>query len=183
MANLLTKTHYGLLLVAMLGLSACSGGAGVADLEQYVATIKGQKGGRIEPLPEIKPYKTYLYSVQKTRSPFELPEGNALNAKTGAESSGKGLHPDFYRKKEPLEQFPLDSLKMVGIMEKDKALWGLVQTKDTTIHKVQVGNYIGQNHGKIMQISEDKVSLLELIQDADGGWVEREAAVSIGEEE
>ena len=182
MSDVPKRFHWGLLLVTMF-LSGCIGGASdLDDLQQYVTSIKSQKGGQIDPLPEIKPYKTYLYSVGTGRSPFELSEGNGVNAKAGAGAANTGVHPDMYRKKEPLEQYALDTLKMVGVLEKEKSLWGLVQIKDGTIHKVQVGNYVGQNFGKITEIREDKVSLIEMVQNSEGGWVEREAAVAISEE-
>ena len=90
--------------------------------------------------------------------------------------------PDFNRRKEELESYSLDTLRMVGTLEQEGTIWGLVQTKDGTIHRVKTGNYMGLNYGRIVRISEDKIELSELLQDGAGGYVENAAALSLGEE-
>ncbi len=88
-----------------------------------------------------------------------------------------GIQPDFNRRKEELESYALDTLRMVGILEQSGITWGLVKTKEGTIHRVKSGNYMGQNHGRIMQISEDKIEVSEIIQDGSGGYSERQASL------
>jgi type IV pilus assembly protein PilP len=98
-----------------------------------------------------------------------------------AQASGNGIKPDFDRPTEPLEEYPLDSIRMVGTLEQQDNTWALILDTDDTIHRVQTGNYMGQNHGKITRITEFEVELTEIIPDGLGGWVERPAAVAISE--
>jgi type IV pilus assembly protein PilP len=91
-----------------------------------------------------------------------------------------GLSPDFNRRKEELELYPLDSLRMVGTLEQEGVTWGLVQTKDGTIHRVASGNYMGQNHGRVVHIAEDQIKLVELVK-IGSNYQEQEAALALGE--
>ena len=92
-----------------------------------------------------------------------------------------GVRPDPNRRKEELEAFSLDQLRMVGTLEQDEQTWGLVKTSDGTIHRVAPGNYMGQNDGRITRISEDKIELIELVPTG-SGFLEKEAAVALGEQ-
>ncbi len=155
-------------------LSACGGD--MDDLDQYINTIKARPGGRIEPLPEIKPYEVYTYvaDAQGIRSPF-VPD-------TPQASSGSGgARPDLDRSREYLESFPLDSLGMVGTLYIGETMYGLLQTSDGLIHRVTPGNYLGQNDGRITEISESEVALVEIISDGIGGYIERDAAVGLAD--
>jgi type IV pilus assembly protein PilP len=167
-----------LLLVVMIVsfLSACSGGK--SDLEQYVDEVKARKPGRIEPLPEIKPIETFTYIAGDRRNPFrpEAPRGEEKQ-----EVVGSGILPDVNRRKEELEAFPLDSIRMVGTLEQSETKWGLVKTKEGIIFRVKAGNYMGQNHGQITQVSEDKIELTEIVSDPRGGYMERQATVALSE--
>ncbi len=155
-------------------LSACGGD--MDDLDQYINTIKARPGGRIEPLPEIKPYEVYTYvaDAQGIRSPFvpDTPQ---------ASSSSGGARPDLDRSREYLESFPLDSLGMVGTLYIGETMYGLLQTSDGLIHRVTPGNYLGQNDGRITEISESEVALVEIISDGIGGYIERDAAVGLAD--
>lgn len=102
---------------------------------------------------------------------------------TVAAAQGDGPRPDPNRRREELEGYPLDTLKMVGTLEKQSHYWGLVQTKDRMIHRVELGNYLGENYGRILDIDEDRISLRELIQDGAGGYLERQASLALGERE
>jgi type IV pilus assembly protein PilP len=93
--------------------------------------------------------------------------------------AGTGPRPDPNRRREELEQFPLDTLRMVGILEQNNEIWGLVQSKEKTIYRVQPDNYMGQNHGKINRITEDQIELTELIPDGIGGYIERRATLAL----
>ena len=150
-------------------LSACGGGN--AEMQERVAEIKKRPGGRIEPLPEIKPYETYNYDPAGIRSPFEPGD-------SGAGSTG-GIRPDSSRTREFLEQYSLDTLRMVGTLRQGGRVFGLVQTKDGLVHRVAVGNYLGQADGRISAITEAKISLTEIVPDGLGGFIERPASVGL----
>jgi len=161
----------GLLAVFMMTmLTACGGG--MEDIQQYVAEVKQRKGGGIEPLPEIKPYETFEYNVSSRRSPF-------IQEITVVENASSGPSPIKNRNKEYLEQFPLDSLKMVGTLETNGKKYGLVQTKDGLVHRVLPGNYVGQNDGRIVSISDSKIEVEELVPNGIGDFFKRSAGIGI----
>ena len=161
------------------GLTACSGN-NREDLRSYVEDVKSRKHTRIEPLPEFAPYETHLYSATNERDPFTAPVYSAPRSQV-ATGSGDGVSPDFNRSREPLETEPLDSLRMVGTLERNGNSWALVRMSDSTIHRVKPGNYMGQNYGKIIQITESDVELTEIVPDGLGGWMERQAALALSE--
>lgn len=170
------------LVVALAGsiLTACTG-SNTSDLEAYVAEVKGQQKSEIEPIPEFEPYESFTYEAHDLRDPFTQPDFASRKAVEGASGTSSGISPDFNRPTEPLEEYPLDSLRMVGTLEQDGANWALINDTEKTIHRVQVGNYMGQNHGKITRITEFEVELTEIIPDGIGGWIERQAGISISE--
>ncbi len=157
-----------------IGVSACGGGSD--DLDEYINSVKARPGGRIDPLPEITPYEAfgYLADKQGLRSPFrpDVPQA--------AGGSG-GPRPDVERSREYLESFPLDTLGMVGTLHINETMYGLVQTADGLIHRVIPGNYMGQNDGRITDISEASIDLVEIISDGIGGYIERDAAVGLSD--
>jgi type IV pilus assembly protein PilP len=148
------------------------------ELRAYGEKQKAAPPARIEPLPEIKQIETFLYTEAGRRNPFVDMSGEQAEAKGVA---GNGLSPDFNRRKEELEGFPLDSIRMVGTLEQTGIAWGLVKTKEGTVHKVKTGNYMGQNHGRIMLITEDRIELNEIVQDGSGGYIERQASLALAE--
>ena len=164
------------LAVAAVGLAACGGDND--DLDQYINEIKARPGGRIEPLPEITPYEvfTYIADAEGVRSPF-VPD--TPQASTSA--AGGGIRPDADRSREFLEGFPLDTLRMVGTLDIGETMYGLVQTSDGLIHRVVPGNYMGQNDGRINQITDSEIGLIEIISDGIGGYIERDAAISLSD--
>jgi len=161
------------------GLLACSSDP-TADLEEYVARVKSQQTSRIDPLPEFKPYESFAYQAIDLRDPFTETSFSPQEA-IPTEVTSNGIKPDFDRPKEPLEEFPLDSLRMVGTLEQNSQNWALINDTDGTIHRVQLGNYAGQNHGKITRVSEFEVELTEIVPDGIGGWMERQASIAISE--
>jgi type IV pilus assembly protein PilP len=171
------KFRNGLVLAAaMIGIAACGGQ--MDDLDQYINEVKARPGGRIEPLPEITPYAvfTYVADAQGVRSPF-VPDTPQVTT-TGV---GGGIRPDSQRSREFLEGFPLDTLRMVGTMDMGETMYGLVQTSDGLIHRVVPGNYLGQNDGRINEIDESEIELIEIISDGIGGYIERDAAISLSD--
>jgi type IV pilus assembly protein PilP len=158
--------------LAVLSLSGCSNG--MDELRQQVADIKSRPGEAIEPLPEIKPYEAFAYNASNLRSPF-VPTAPARN------DLAAGLRPDVKRPREFLEQFPLDTMKMVGTLQLQGRNYGLVQGKDGLVHRVLPGNFVGQNDGKIVGISTTKISVIEIVPDGLGGYIERPAALALTE--
>lgn len=164
-------------LMVLAGISGCAS-QDMTDLRGFVEEVKQRPPGRIEPLPEIKEVETHTYSSSELRNPFAPEQSQETQA---AVAQGTGLMPDFNRRKEELESFPLDSLRMVGTVDQE-GFWGLIRTNDGTIHRVKTGNYMGLNYGKIERVSEEKIELTEIIQDGQGGYIERQATVALGEE-
>lgn len=166
----------GAVCVALM-LAGC--GDRMQDLKQYVAQVKARKGGTIPPLPQIKPFETYVYDDSALRSPF-VPLLQSFANASGRGGATSGVHPDFNRPRQYLEQFPLDSLKMVGTLTLNDTLYALVRDGDGIVHRVTVGNYMGQNYGKILSISQAGLVLREIIPDGQGGWMERTTTVQLG---
>jgi type IV pilus assembly protein PilP len=158
-----------LVVTATALLAGCSGRD--ADLASFIENTRKEPGGRVEPLPEVKPYDTYVYSSSNLRSPFQ-PGGSH-----GPNPAG----PVGARNREFLEQFSLDTLKMVGTLHIDGKDFGLVQVPDGRVQRVLVGNHAGQNDGRITDITSTKISLTELVPDGLGGYVERPAAIALNE--
>src|SRR6478736_3099390 len=148
-------------------LSGCS--SKDDELEQFITDTKKEPGGRVEPLPELKPYESYAYESSSLRSPF-MPGGSG---------NGPGVRPDSRRNREFLEQFSLDTLRMVGTLRLSDRTYGLVKTKDGLVHRVLPGNYLGQADGRVTEISASKISVVEIVPDGLGGYIERPAALAL----
>jgi type IV pilus assembly protein PilP len=157
-------------VIALAGFvtAGCSGGQ--SDLQRWIAETKKKPGGRIQPLPEVKPYESFVYSASNMRSPFQPASPNL---------AGAGVRPSVRRNREFLEGFSLDTLKMVGTFKVGNNFYGLVQSKDGLVHKVQPGNYLGQNDGKVTEITGSRISLVEIIPDGLGGYIERPASLAL----
>ncbi|HEX7113935.1 MAG TPA: pilus assembly protein PilP, partial [Steroidobacter sp.] len=158
--------------LALIAMAGCS--SDMDELRQKVAEIKARPGERIEPLPEIKPYEAFVYNAANLRSPF-VASAPARNDATS------GVRPDTKRPREFLEQFPLDTLRMVGTLELHGRKYGLVQGKDGLVHRVLPGNYMGQNDGRIVSITNTRISLIEIVPDGLGGYIERPASLALTE--
>lgn len=166
-----------ILLCAGVSLSGCSGG--MDDLRNFVEAERAKKPGPIEPLPQIKPYENFSYSAQELRSPFVADTPTAAAPSGGSLS---GVTPDLNRNLEHLESFPLDALDMVGTLTFDGVTYALVQEPEGSVNRVSVGNYIGQNYGKITAVTPSEIKLVEIVPDGLGGWMEREAAIALEDE-
>lgn len=164
----------GLLLVAAASVAACGGGQD--DLETYVAEVKGRTTRQIEPIPQIKPYEPYTYIGTDRRNPFIK-----TDPPRDPNAPGSNIRPDPNRNPEPLEEFPIDSLRMLGTINKDRAVFALVKAPDGVVHRVTMGNYMGQNYGKIVAISDTSVDLVEIIPDGFGGFMERQANLALSQ--
>jgi type IV pilus assembly protein PilP len=160
----------GLLCVALSGCSS----DGLEDLREFVKNAYADRKPKVEPLPEIKMQETFIYNSTNLPDPFAI-----FNLRPQSQASAGGPRPDPNRRKEPLEDYPLDALKMVGTLTRGKQAWVVIQAPDGTVHRAQVGDHLGQNSGMINKITEEKVDLIELIQGTMGDWVEREANLTL----
>jgi len=165
------------ILVVALGalLTACTGEE-FGDLKAELKDKTKDLRGRIEPLPVVKPYEPVPYKAFDQTDPFSSAKIELVTK--SASSGGGGLKPDLNRPKEPLEAYPLESLKMVGVLQQKKANFALVKA-DTGLYRVKVGNYLGQNFGVITTITDSQIQLRELIQDAVGDWTERQSTLQL----
>jgi type IV pilus assembly protein PilP len=152
--------------------------AGCSDdmdaLHAQVDEIRNRPGGRIEPLPEVRPYETFTYAASSLRSPF-------VAGMPASATASSGIRPDQNRPREFLEQFSLDTLKMVGTLRLGGRTYGLVQTRDGLVHRVLPGNHLGQADGRITGIEDGRISLTEIVPDGMGGFIERPAALALSE--
>lgn len=169
------KIHL-VLAVSLLGvvvLGGC-GGAEDGDLRRWMDEQGASARGRIEPIPPIRPYEAFTYNAFGQPDPF----------KPRKIESAKGTRgPDLTRRKEALEAYPLETLTMVGSLERGKAMIGLVKGSDNKVFQVRPGNYMGQNFGVITNVTEVDISLKELFQDGAGDWVERQTKMMLQERE
>jgi type IV pilus assembly protein PilP len=160
------------LALATAFVSGCSGRDG--ELNSFIEATRKEPGGRVEPLPEVKPYESYAYASSQLRSPF-VPGGSRGG------SGGNGPRPEAQRPREFLEQFSLDTMKMVGTLKLGGQNYALVQVADGRVQRVLVGNRMGQNDGRVTDITPNKISLVELVPDGLGGYIERPAAMALNE--
>ena len=167
---------FGLLAVVLVGCSA----PGMRDLEDFVEQVKARPPTPIPPLPQVRQAESFEYVPADRRDPF-VP---GLEGESGPQVADlSGPRPDPNRRKEELENYSLDNLRMVGTLAQQAEQWALVQTSEGTIHRVQSGNFMGRNHGKIIRISEQKIELTELVPNGGGGWMERQQAVALSGEQ
>ena len=161
---------------AALALAGCTRGVtsspGEApNLEKWVADVKARPAPALDPLPVMQQFETFEYAAQNLRDPFS----NAFSD----ESGGSGPRPDPSRPRQTLEQFPLDSLDMVGTIGRGPGVVGLVMAPDKVTYRVRPGAYMGQNDGRITAVYEDRIELVELVPDGAGGWLERPASLAL----
>lgn len=157
-------------LAGALLAAGCSDG--LDDLRADIEKAKQRPGGRIQPLPEVQPYISHEYQMADRRSPF---------LQSFAGENPIGPRPDIQRPREYLEQFPLDTLRMVGTLNLGAAHYGLVQTRDGMIHRVLPGNHLGQNDGRVMTVGDAQISVIEIVPDGLGGYLERPAALALSD--
>lgn len=162
----------GILVSLSIVLTGC--GDDMSDLHQYMQQVKARPAAPIEPIPAIKPYVRFVYPGHD-KDPFD---SSPLQAKAVAKLPDS-IVVDQNRMPEFLESFPLDSLRMVGTVYKENELWALIRIPDGAVHRVKKGNYIGKNHGKIIQIQDVGLSLSEIVDNGYGGYKEQENELSI----
>lgn len=163
------------LLVTALTLPLLLTGCGndeFDDMRAWMAATGKDGVNKIEPLPQVKHVEAFEYQQADLQDPF-MPRS--------LQPSGKGgLQPDLGRPKQPLEEFPLDSLRMVGTIERaGKPLRAIVKDPKGTLHTVQVGDRIGQNFGTILKVTADGLDIKELVQDGSGEWIQSKANMTL----
>lgn len=162
-----------LTICVSFALAGCFGSAETDDLQAFITETTAKPRGRIEPLPEFAHYSPFRYSAAGLRSPFESPV--ELRAKQMDLKGDSNVKPDTNRPPEPLEEFAIADIRLVGTLKKDgsKYLNALMRTAGGAVHVVTVGNYLGKNYGRITKIDEEHIEITEIIPSGDGGWIER----------
>ena len=168
------RTAHALLLTTLL-LSAC-GGEEFQDLRDFVNDAGTDLRGKVDPPPEIKPYEPFNYdNAAALPDPFKP-------RKPDAKGTSPGLNqPDMERRREALEEFPLDGLKLVGYLNQGNVGYAIIRAPDGKIHRVKQGNYLGQNFGRIVEVSDTEVKIKETVQDSIGDWSERMSSLQLVE--
>jgi len=166
------------LIVLGLALLAAGCSQDMSDLEEYALEVKSRTSKNIEPIPQPKPYEPFTYEPGERRDPF-LPILQSRDATLAASGGAGAIRPDTNRPKEPLEEYPLDALRMVGTITMQQRAFALIRAPDAVVHRVSVGDHLGQNFGKITGISETEVVLMEIIPDGLGGYIQRPASVAL----
>jgi type IV pilus assembly protein PilP len=162
------------LYLGLAALLAACGGESHQDLRAWMQEQgKGIKG-KLDPLPQVKPYEPFAYNA------FDLPDPFKPRKIEPVKGASK-LAPDLNRRKEPLEAFPLESLQMVGTLQRGKNTYALVRTTEKDIYQVKIGNYMGTNYGVVIDINDAQIRLKELVQDGAGDWTERSSTIQLAE--
>lgn len=170
------KIHLACLALLSMTVAGCS--QDNSDLYRFIEETKAKHVGSVKPLPQFEPYRNFSYEASDLRDPFE----SAFEAEAEGQVSTSGIKRNETRPREALEIYPLDTLRMVGILVQNEQTWGLVKDPNNVVHRIQTGNYVGQNEGQIIAVSEQKINVIEIIPDGLGGYIEREAALAIGTE-
>lgn len=175
------KVPFILSLMTTMMLTACDG-QDFPDLRQYIASVKARPAGTIKPLPEFKSVEPFLFRRDSNlRDPFKPVDLVKVDEEPSDEDlePDNGIHPDLNRPKEPLEAYALAGLKMVGTINIDASLWGLIKADKKMIYRVKVGDYLGTNYGRIVKIEKNKIDIVEIIQSTPKRFVEQNATLTL----
>ncbi len=163
--------------LGLVALSACSDGGDFADLRAYMDEVRAKPKGSIEPLPAFLPYEAFTYSAASLRHPFQPPMKLDLAQR---QKGTKDIKPDDTRIKQFLEQFNIENFVMVGTLANGVGNYALIKGGDG-VHRVKIGDYLGRNHGRVVEINEAEVDVVEIVPDGDGGWLERPRSLTLKE--
>ncbi|MFT7219992.1 MAG: type IV pilus assembly protein PilP [Candidatus Azotimanducaceae bacterium] len=166
-------TTVGLVLV----LSGCAGGDQFADIRNFMEEVEQKPRGQIAPLPEFASYTTFTYGATNQRSPFEPPI--IVPAKSAEQKRNVGVKPPQNHVKQYLERFTLTSLAMVGTLQKDNSTYALIEDSQNGVHRVQVGDYMGDQWGQIESIEDARIDVTEIVSDGAGGWLRRPRTIEL----
>ncbi|HXZ49681.1 MAG TPA: pilus assembly protein PilP [Usitatibacter sp.] len=159
--------------LAVVALAGCT--SDIDDLKHFVREADKRPAPKIEALPAVKPFEPFTYEG------FDLPDPFKPRKLAAPRQGGGGLAPDLNRRKEPLEAYPLEQLKMVGTLSQSGETWAIVRA-DKTLYRVKKGNYMGQNFGLITEVTDSEIKLKEIVQDSAGDWAERQSVLPLLEE-
>ncbi|HDY97577.1 MAG TPA: type 4a pilus biogenesis lipoprotein PilP [Pseudomonas sabulinigri] len=173
---MISKNITCLSLLAVFGLAGC-GNNEFADLQRFMDETRARPAGKIEALPRFEPYEAFTYSAASLRSPFQPPIRIDL---TQRQRGSQDIKPDENRVKQFLEGFNIESFEMVGTLSNNNGMQALVQGAGS-VHRVQVGDYLGRNYGRITGIQENRLDVIEIVPDGEGGWLERPRTLSLPE--
>lgn len=164
------------LVACVLLCAGCGEKSKMDTTNQYINQIKARRSAPIDPIPPVKNQERFIYKAQAMRSPF-TPSVNENLA-----SNHDGLSPDHSRPKEPLEAFPLDALKIVGMLSVGDSPWALISAPDSTIYRITLGNHLGQDYGKIIEISQSSIVIEEIVPNGVGGWRSKQRTLGLNQE-
>ena len=178
--NVPSFTRLVALLAAVVALVGCGGGA-QDEVRQWMSEQRNTVKPKVEPISEPKRFVPQAYPSAEALSPFSSEKlARLLRAEAGKAGTSALLAPELNRRKEPLEALPLDTMHMVGLLDKSGQKVALVRA-DNLLYQVRVGNYLGQNYGRVTRINETEITLREIVQDASGEWIERPATLQLQE--
>lgn len=168
--------HANIILFSSLVLVGC-GGEEFQDLRDFVKNAGADMRGKVEPPPEIKPYEPFSYdNATAIQDPFKPRKSDIKNSSHAGQNQ-----PSLDRPKEELEEFPLESLKMVGYLQQANVAYAIIRSTNGKLHRVKVGNYVGMNFGQITAIGDTEIRIKEMVQDGAGDWSERESSLQLVE--
>lgn len=170
------KAGYVMMLALSLLIVGC-GGEEFQDLRDFVKNAGSDMRGKVEPPPEIKPYEPFNYDNSTAiQDPFKPRKADLKSASHAGQNQ-----PDLDRPKEELEEFPLESLRMVGYLQRARVGYAVIRSSDGKLHRVKAGNYIGLNFGQIISVADTEIKIKEMVQDSAGDWSERESSLQLVE--
>ncbi|SHF79422.1 type IV pilus assembly protein PilP [Microbulbifer donghaiensis] len=172
--------RYIALLSALVAMAGCSIDGSHSDLRQKMAAVKHKPKGQIEPIPTFTPYSPYVYSAAAKRSPFSRP---ILESDQRIVGRRLDVAPDLNRQRELLEGYNFDALAMVGTLSRGGQLWALIDDGEGGIHRITIGNFVGKNHGRVVNATSAQLDVLEIVPDGTGGWIERPRALTLEEKD
>ncbi len=161
-------------------LAGCTGSDPYADLKMHMAEVKARPRGKIDPIPVFDPYQAFIYAATALRGPFDIP---VTVREISRLLPSADVKPDKNRIKEYLERFNIEAISMVGTLEQDGQLWSLVNDGDGGVHRVKVGNYLGRNHGEIVEATDSIIAVIEIVPNGLGGWIERPKTLKLREKD
>jgi len=178
MTRMIRHLSFAAMWLALGSLVGCSSSGDFADLQAKMAEIKARPRGRIEPPPEFNPIAPVAYSAHQLRSPFTPP----TDSNDTALPIGRKVEPDMTRPKEYLERFTLDSMSMKGALYNATGpMYALIQDPTGAINRVKVGDYMGKNYGRVIDVTESYINVMEIVPDGQDGWVERPRTIRLVE--
>ncbi|MDT8363072.1 MAG: pilus assembly protein PilP [Nitrosomonas sp.] len=163
----MSKYNQRLFSMVLAGLVSACADNGHEDLREFVKNAGAGMQGKVDPLPEIFPLEQFVYAASEIPDPFSARKNTQTN------SGHNELEPDLKRQKETLENYALENLSMVGTLQRGQHIYALVKTPDNTVHRIRNGNYLGHNFGLVTAISEENITLKEIIQESGNAWVEQ----------